>query len=154
MRFGALAEDCTKGLIQPDPSMKRCWKDISLHKDLPDPDLLIRTSGEARISNFLLWQLAYTEMYFTPTLWPDFRSAGCVAGASGIPTTRTAVRPSHDSLSFSVRAGCDQRRSWRLNVAPPTRGIRRRDLCRADFYSSVLLLVRYLPPCIFRLCSL
>ncbi len=41
--------------------------------DLPDPDLLIRTSGEVRISNFLLWQLAYTELYFTETLWPDFR---------------------------------------------------------------------------------
>lgn len=39
----------------------------------PDPDLLIRTSGELRISNFLLWQLAYTELYITPTLWPDFR---------------------------------------------------------------------------------
>ena len=41
-------------------------------RDLPEPDLLIRTGGEARISNFLLWQMAYTEMYFTPTLWPDF----------------------------------------------------------------------------------
>ena len=40
--------------------------------DIPDPDLLIRTSGEQRISNFLLWQCAYTEMYFTDTLWPDF----------------------------------------------------------------------------------
>lgn len=40
--------------------------------DLPDPDLLIRTSGEMRVSNFLLWQLAYTELYFTDTLWPDF----------------------------------------------------------------------------------
>jgi undecaprenyl diphosphate synthase len=40
--------------------------------DLPDPDLLIRTSGEQRISNFLLWQIAYTELYFTTTLWPDF----------------------------------------------------------------------------------
>lgn len=40
---------------------------------LPDPDILIRTSGEARISNFLLWQIAYTELYFTKTLWPDFR---------------------------------------------------------------------------------
>jgi undecaprenyl diphosphate synthase len=42
--------------------------------DMPDPDLLIRTSGEQRISNFLLWQMAYTEFYMTPTLWPDFRS--------------------------------------------------------------------------------
>jgi undecaprenyl diphosphate synthase len=42
---------------------------------LPDPDLLVRTSGEQRISNFLLWQLAYTELYITPVLWPDFRRA-------------------------------------------------------------------------------
>ena len=42
-------------------------------RDIPDPDLLIRTSGEHRISNLLLWQLAYTEIYFTKTLWPDFR---------------------------------------------------------------------------------
>ncbi len=42
-------------------------------RGIPDPDLLIRTSGEMRISNFFLWQLAYTELYITPTLWPDFR---------------------------------------------------------------------------------
>jgi undecaprenyl diphosphate synthase len=40
---------------------------------IPDPELLIRTSGELRLSNYLLWQLAYTELYFTDTLWPDFR---------------------------------------------------------------------------------
>ena len=42
-------------------------------KNVPDPELLIRTSGEYRISNFLLWQIAYSELYFTDTLWPDFR---------------------------------------------------------------------------------
>ena len=41
--------------------------------NMPDPELMIRTSGEHRISNFLLWQMAYTEFYFTDTLWPDFR---------------------------------------------------------------------------------
>ena len=43
------------------------------HPDVPDPDLLVRTSGELRISNFLLWQIAYAELYFTAKLWPDFR---------------------------------------------------------------------------------
>jgi undecaprenyl diphosphate synthase len=42
------------------------------HADMPDPDLIIRTSGEERISNFLLWQAAYSELYFTPVYWPDF----------------------------------------------------------------------------------
>lgn len=51
---------------------------ISAHMEtnsIPDPDLLIRTSGEMRISNFFLWQIPYTELYITPTLWPDFRDA-------------------------------------------------------------------------------
>ena len=48
-------------------------------KSIPDPDLLIRTSGEQRISNYLLWQLAYTELYFTKTLWPDFNKDELVA---------------------------------------------------------------------------
>ena len=68
-----LAEDCTKGLVQTDAIDETLLEGYLSTQGLPDPDLLIRTSGEARISNFLLWQLAYTEMYFTPTLWPDFR---------------------------------------------------------------------------------
>ena len=48
-------------------------------KNVPDPELLIRTSGEKRISNFLLWQIAYAELYFTDTLWPDFRKEDLIS---------------------------------------------------------------------------
>jgi len=68
-----LAQDCKDGKVQPDEIDEAVMEGYLFTHGLPDPDLLIRTSGEARISNFLLWQLAYTEMYFTPTLWPDFR---------------------------------------------------------------------------------
>jgi undecaprenyl diphosphate synthase len=68
-----LAQDCKDGKFQPDAIDETLMEGYLSTQGLPDPDLLIRTSGEARISNFLLWQLAYTEMYFTPTLWPDFR---------------------------------------------------------------------------------
>ena len=68
-----LARDCKDGKIEPESIDETLLEGYLSTQGLPDPDLLIRTSGEARISNFLLWQLAYTEMYFTPTLWPDFR---------------------------------------------------------------------------------
>ena len=51
---------------------EQAFSDALETHSLPDPDLLIRTSGEMRVSNFLLWQLAYTELYVTSTLWPDF----------------------------------------------------------------------------------
>ena len=59
--------------VEPDAIDESLLEGYLSTHGLPDPDLLIRTSGETRISNFLLWQLAYTEMYFTPILWPDFR---------------------------------------------------------------------------------
>ncbi len=68
-----LAQDCQEGRIHPEAINEALLESYLSTHGLPDPDLLIRTSGESRISNFLLWQLAYTEMYFTATLWPDFR---------------------------------------------------------------------------------
>jgi len=69
----SLAEDVQDGRVQPEMIDEAFLEGYLSTRGLPDPDLLIRTSGETRISNFLLWQLAYTEMFFTPTLWPDFR---------------------------------------------------------------------------------
>ena len=63
-------------LLQENPALELTASDFSrllVTADIPDPDLLIRTSGEERISNYMLWQCAYTEFYFTDTLWPDFR---------------------------------------------------------------------------------
>jgi undecaprenyl diphosphate synthase len=68
-----LAQQAKDGTLDPDRIDETALQQSLYIPDLPDPDLLVRTSGETRISNFLLWQLAYTELYFTPTLWPDFR---------------------------------------------------------------------------------
>jgi len=70
-----LAEKVRQGILTPQDIDRDLFAQHLYTHDLPDPDLLIRTSGEHRISNFLLWQLAYTELYFTDTLWPDFREA-------------------------------------------------------------------------------
>jgi undecaprenyl diphosphate synthase len=67
-----LARDVAAGKVKPDEITMDVFGDYLDTGGLPDPDFLIRTSGEMRISNFLLWQLAYTELYFTETYWPDF----------------------------------------------------------------------------------
>jgi undecaprenyl diphosphate synthase len=67
-----LAEDAAAGRIALDAIDEDAFAARLLTAGMPDPDLLIRTSGEQRISNFLLWQTAYAELVFTPTLWPDF----------------------------------------------------------------------------------
>ena len=68
-----LAEEVKKGLIQPEEIDEHYFSEHLKTAGMPDPELLIRTSGELRVSNFLLWQIAYTEIFITPTLWPDFR---------------------------------------------------------------------------------
>lgn len=68
-----LAADVAAGRVQPAEVNESTITSYLATAGMPDPELLIRTSGEQRISNFLLWQLAYTELYITPVLWPDFR---------------------------------------------------------------------------------
>jgi undecaprenyl diphosphate synthase len=67
-----LAKKIKEGKVSPEDINETLFRGFLDTKDMPDPDLLIRTSGEMRISNFLLFQLAYTEFYFTPVYWPDF----------------------------------------------------------------------------------
>jgi undecaprenyl diphosphate synthase len=67
-----VAEKIKLGIIDPQAVNEGLVSDHLYTRDIPDPDLLIRTSGEMRISNFLLWQIAYTELFVTTTLWPDF----------------------------------------------------------------------------------
>ncbi|MEL7085041.1 MAG: polyprenyl diphosphate synthase, partial [Cyanobacteria bacterium J06597_1] len=67
-----LATQVKHGKIEPEDISEELFARHLYTHELEDPDLLIRTSGEQRLSNYLLWQMAYTEQYFTPTLWPDF----------------------------------------------------------------------------------
>ena len=70
--FRTLAGQVQSGALRPE-DIDEVRVSRALYTDgVPDPDLLIRTSGEMRVSNFLLWQIAYTELWMTPTLWPDF----------------------------------------------------------------------------------
>lgn len=67
-----IAKECQEGILSPEDITEECISNHLDTKGLPDPDLMVRTSGEIRLSNFLPWQLAYTEFYFTEVLWPDF----------------------------------------------------------------------------------
>ena len=66
------ARDCAQGKADPDSLTEEQFSEKLFSKGVPDPDLIIRPSGELRLSNFLLWQAAYAEFYFTDVLWPDF----------------------------------------------------------------------------------
>ncbi|NCD23627.1 MAG: isoprenyl transferase [Spartobacteria bacterium] len=69
----AIASDVRAGKLAPEAIDEKAIAARLYLPDVPDPDLMIRTSGELRLSNFLLWELSYSEFYFTETLWPDFR---------------------------------------------------------------------------------
>ena len=92
----------------------------------PDPDLLIRTSGEMRVSNFLLWQIAYAEIWVTETLWPDFRRRAPARGRPRLPEARPPLRR-HQAVAASRSAPSDARSERR----GARRRRRRRRLVRA-----------------------
>jgi undecaprenyl diphosphate synthase len=69
----AISRKCVAGKLKPEDIDDQTFNDHLYSTGQPDPDLLIRTSGEQRLSNFLLWQLSYAELYFTDIPWPDFR---------------------------------------------------------------------------------
>ena len=67
-----LAEAASRGRLKPSQLNEKIFSDFLYAPELPEPDLFIRTGGELRVSNFLLWELAYSELYFTRKFWPDF----------------------------------------------------------------------------------
>lgn len=67
-----IAREAAEGKLNPEDIDEAVFSNYLATAGMPDPDLLIRTGGEERISNYLLWQIAYSELYFTPVLWPDF----------------------------------------------------------------------------------
>jgi undecaprenyl diphosphate synthase len=105
----SVAASAASGALDPD-SINEQWVQQHLQtRELPDPDLMIRTSGEQRISNFLLWQLAYSEIYFSPVLWPDFDRAELFRALlsyqrrerrfGGLPPSRGMFTPAGDSVA-------------------------------------------------------
>ncbi len=74
-----LAEDVRNGKLPAGPISEETFASYLYAPDVPDPDLILRTSGEFRLSNFLLWEAAYSELYVTPVLWPDFEEKDFIA---------------------------------------------------------------------------
>jgi undecaprenyl diphosphate synthase len=104
-----LAREARAGRINPDAINEELIAGQLDTAGVPDPDLLIRTSGELRISNFFLWQIAYSELYVTPTLWPDFREHEYLAALSEYQSRRRRFGRTDEQLDealpASVQAG-------------------------------------------------
>jgi undecaprenyl diphosphate synthase len=99
-----IAEAAASGRISPHQVDEQLVQRELMTAGIPDPDLLIRTSGELRLSNFLLFQLAYTELYFTDTLWPDFRERDLLMALSAYQarTRRYGMVDEGSPISLSV----------------------------------------------------
>jgi undecaprenyl diphosphate synthase len=99
-----IAIEVAKGNIAPENIDNTVFSEALSTKSIPDPELLIRTSGEFRISNFLLWQIAYSELYFTPTLWPDFRRENLYAAIADFQCRERRFGKTSEQISINVNA--------------------------------------------------
>ena len=119
----------------PRRSTRRSIHAHLYHPDQPDPDLVIRTSGEHRMSNFLLWQIAYSELVFTDVLWPDFRREDLYRSRGGVPATRTPIRGREAMTIGSSRScsGCSCSRERSFSQSPEHRARTRTRWARSHF---------------------
>jgi undecaprenyl diphosphate synthase len=99
-----IAQAAASGRITPDQVDERMVQRELMTGGIPEPDLLIRTSGELRLSNFLLFQLAYTELYFTDTLWPEFRERDLLRALSAYQMRTRRFGMIDDAPSISLSA--------------------------------------------------
>ena len=95
-----LARDVRDGWLDPDQVDETTFAAYLSTAGMPDPDLLIRTAGELRVSNFLLWQISYAELWVTDVLWPDFRARGSARGLASLrqPPAKVRRAPRRSSL--------------------------------------------------------
>ena len=99
-----LAARVASGELQPEAIDSAVLGRELCIADLPEPDLFIRTGGEQRISNYLLWQLAYTELYFTDLLWPDFDAAALQVALQSFAGRQRRFGQTGDQVEQSRRA--------------------------------------------------
>jgi len=98
-----LAREARAGRMDPDTINEELIAAQLDTAGVPDPDLLIRTSGELRISNFFLWQIAYSELYVTPTLWPDFREREYLAALADYQGRRRRFGRTDEQIEQIIR---------------------------------------------------
>jgi len=97
-----IADKAARGELDPAAIDKECIEQHLYTADIPDPDLLIRTSGEMRISNFMLWQIAYTELYVTNVLWPDFREEETLRAIAEYQTRKRRFGRTDEQISVNA----------------------------------------------------
>ena len=101
-----LAREAQEGRLNPDEGTPAVFQRYLATGDMPPPDLCIRTGGERRISNFLLWQLAYAELYFSDLLWPDFKHDAMRTALADFAKRQRRFGKTGDQVEIEVRAEC------------------------------------------------